>query len=182
MIEKRKKVYTKTGDHGFTSIIGEKGVSKADVRLEAYGTVDELDAHLGLLVTYLDDTADHDFVVSIQRKLFVLCAELATTKSKKNDLKEKISGDDVNLLEHEIDRLDDFLPRLLAFVVPGGSRGAAVAHICRTVCRRAERRIIRLSENEEVSSTLLSYVNRLSDYLFVLSRKINFFKHFEENS
>lgn len=168
------KLYTKTGDKGTTSLVGGTRVPKTHARLEAYGTVDELNAHLGLLATYLTDEADQSFLQQVQDRLFAVGSHLATDQTKISlKAASVITPQQVEEMEHEIDRLDAQLPQLAAFVLPGGSRGAAVCHICRTVCRRAERRILALSEQVEVSSVLLAYVNRLSDYLFVLSRKMN---------
>lgn len=168
------KIYTKTGDKGTTSLVGGTRVPKTHIRLEAYGTVDELNSHLGLLITYLPDEQDRNFLQQVQDKLFVVGSHLATDQEK-TKLKDAsvITPEQVETMEREIDRLDALLPPLTAFVLPGGSRGAAVCHVCRTVCRRAERRILALSEQAEISSELLAYVNRLSDYLFILSRKIN---------
>ncbi|MCD8092906.1 MAG: cob(I)yrinic acid a,c-diamide adenosyltransferase [Bacteroides sp.] len=171
---KKSLVYTKTGDKGTTSLVGGTRVPKTHIRLEAYGTVDELNSNLGLLITYLSDEQDKLFLQQVQDKLFAVGSHLATDQEK-TQLKAAsiITPELVETMEHEIDRLDSLLPPPSAFVLPGGSRGAAVCHICRTVCRRAERRILALAEQVEISSELLAYVNRLSDYLFVLSRKIN---------
>ena len=168
------KIYTKTGDKGTTSLVGGTRVPKTHIRLEAYGTVDELNSNLGLLITYLLDGKDKDFLQQVQDRLFAVGSHLATDRGKM-ELKEAsiISSEQVEMVEREIDRLDTLLPPLSAFILPGGSRGAAVCHVCRTVCRRAERRILALAEQVEIASELLAYVNRLSDYLFVLSRKMN---------
>ena len=168
------KIYTKTGDKGTTSLVGGNRVPKTHIRLEAYGTVDELNSHLGLLVTYLLDEKDKALLRQVQDKLFAVGSHLATDREK-TELKAAsiISPEHVEMVEREIDRLDTLLPSLSAFILPGGSRGAAICHICRTVCRRAERRILALAEQVEIASELLAYVNRLSDYLFVLSRKMN---------
>ncbi|WP_303014491.1 cob(I)yrinic acid a,c-diamide adenosyltransferase [uncultured Bacteroides sp.] len=172
---KKSLVYTKTGDKGTTSLVGGTRVPKTHVRLEAYGTVDELNSNLGLLNTYLQNEDERGFILGIQHKLFVIGSHLATDQEKTR-LKSAsiISAGDIESIEREIDKLDEQLPELRAFILPGGSRGAAVCHICRTVCRRAERRILALSETTTVSPEVLAFVNRLSDYLFVLSRKINF--------
>ncbi|NCC10819.1 MAG: cob(I)yrinic acid a,c-diamide adenosyltransferase [Bacteroidia bacterium] len=172
---KKSLVYTKTGDKGTTSLVGGKRVSKTDDRLEAYGTVDELNAHLGVLVTYLTDEADRNFVLRMQYQLFAVGSHLATDQET-TALRQPsiIKPEEVVRIESEIDRMDAFLPPLKAFVLPGGARGSAVCHVCRTVCRRAERRILALAEKTTVAEELLAFVNRLSDYLFVLSRKINF--------
>ncbi len=172
---KKSMIYTKTGDSGRTSLVGGTRVPKTDIRLEAYGTVDELNACLGLLETYLADGHDRALVRQVQNGLFAVGSYLATDQSK-TKLHESsiVTPAQVEALEHEIDRLDESLPPLKAFVLPGGSRGAAVCHVCRTVCRRAERRILALAETVGITPELLAYVNRLSDYLFVLSRKMNY--------
>ncbi len=167
-------VYTKTGDKGRTSLVGGARVSKTHIRLEAYGTVDELNAQIGLLITYVTDGHDRDFLTNIQNQLFSVGSYLATDQEKTLlHAASQIASDQVEAMEQEIDRIDEQLPPLSAFVLPGGSRGATVCHVCRTVCRRAERRILSLADEVEISSVLLAYVNRLSDYLFVLSRKMN---------
>lgn len=168
---KKSLVYTRTGDKGMTSLVGGSRVAKTDVRLEAYGTVDELNSFIGLLITYLDGP-DKQFMQSVQNKLFVVGGYLATDQSK-HELVCQITAQDVEEMELAIDEADGGLPPLKAFVLPGGSQGAAVCHVCRTVCRRAERRILALAELHSVAPELIAYINRLSDYLFVLSRKIN---------
>ncbi|MDY5813523.1 MAG: cob(I)yrinic acid a,c-diamide adenosyltransferase [Bacteroides sp.] len=170
---KKSLVYTKTGDKGTTSLVGGTRVMKTHIRLEAYGTVDELNANLALLHTYLTDETDKVFVFEIQYKLFAIGSHLATDRSA-IDLHRAsvVTDEDIRTMEREIDRVDNLLPPLNAFVIPGGSRASAVAHLCRTVCRRAERRILALGD-EGPEPVVLAYVNRLSDYLFVLSRKMN---------
>lgn len=171
---KKSLVYTKTGDKGTTGLVGGTRVPKTHIRLEAYGTVDELNSQLGVLATYLTDMRDYAFVQGIQHKLFSVGSHLATDQSKTNLLQASvITPEDVATVESEIDEIDENLPTLHSFIIPGGSRGAAVCHVCRTVCRRAERRILALTEEYPVSAELLAYINRISDYLFVLSRKIN---------
>ncbi|MBP1614909.1 MAG: cob(I)yrinic acid a c-diamide adenosyltransferase [Bacteroidetes bacterium] len=178
---KKSLLYTKTGDKGTTGLIGGTRVSKTHARLEAYGTVDELNANLGLLVTYLTEERDRLFVLTVQDKLFSVGSHLATDqdKVKLHDV-SIITTNDIASMEAEIDVADEMLPTLRWFVIPGGSRGSAICHVCRTVCRRAERRILSLTEDYEIDANLLAYVNRLSDYLFVLSRKINFLEKKEE--
>lgn len=168
------KIYTKTGDKGTTSLVGGTRVPKTHIRLEAYGTVDELNANLGVLISYLNDEEDRKLVSHIQDRLFAVGSNLATDLEK-TDLKcaSVIHPEEILRIEQEIDRLDSLLPPLRAFILPGGSRGASFCHVCRTVCRRAERRILALAEHCDVAPELLAYVNRLSDYLFILSRKIN---------
>jgi len=171
---KKSLVYTKTGDKGTTSLVGGSRVPKNHIRLEAYGTVDELNACLGWLLTYLTDEADRQFVQGIQHRLFVIGSHLATDQDKMSLKPASIlMKEDVEKIEQEIDRLDEKLPPIRAFVLPGGCRPAAVCHVCRTVCRRAERHILTLSETCTISSEVLAFINRLSDYLFVLSRKMN---------
>lgn len=176
----KAKIYTHTGDQGQTSLVGGQRVSKASVRLEAYGTVDELSSSLGLLATYLTDEADVSQIESLQQSLFYVAASLATPSLPDNSDAETLRqarGLDLSLVENleaEIDRISEMLPPLRSFILPGGVRGAAVAHVCRTICRRAERHIIALSETAPVDPVLLSFVNRISDYLFVLARKLNF--------
>lgn len=174
MIMKKSNVYTRTGDKGTTALIGGTRVPKTHDRLEAYGTVDELNSYLGLLITYLNDGPDRTFLRNVQNNLFNLCSNLATDQSRTPLLETSIITEDmVQEIEREIDQVDSRNDPLTSFILPGGSRAASVAHLSRTVCRRAERRILKLAESVDVSPELLSYVNRLSDYLFVLARKIN---------
>lgn len=168
------KVYTKTGDKGRTSLMGGIRISKSDVRLEAYGTVDELNAQLGVLVTLVSDD-DKDVLERIQNTLFVLGCNLATDQSKTPlHPAARLSDEEILYLENEIDRIQELLPPMKGFVLPGGSPAAAQSHVCRTVCRRAERRIVSLMEIAVVDQDVMKYLNRLSDYLFVFSRKLNF--------
>lgn len=172
---KKSMVYTRTGDRGRTSLVGGTRVSKTDLRLEAYGTIDELNSFLGMLRCYMEPGSDSDFVLRVQNCLFSVGGYLATDSSR-TDLKISctVTPQMVYSMEHEIDVIDSQLPPLKAFVIPGGSKAASYCHICRTVCRRAERMVLRLAENVEIDDILLSYLNRLSDYLFVLSRKMNY--------
>ena len=171
---KKSKVYTRTGDGGMTSLSGGVRVSKTDVRVEAYGTVDELNAHIGELITYLEHEEDREFLTGIQCDLFTIGAYLATEPSRAEKLGREV------VKEQAIDEAEDGLPGWRGFVLPGGSRGAAVCHVCRTVCRRAERRILELSGSAPVLPEVCAYVNRLSDYLFVLSRKMLFIEGKDE--
>lgn len=178
---KKSAVYTKTGDKGTTSLVGGTRVAKTHVRLDAYGTIDELNANLGLLLTYLDEERDRKLILQIQNKLFSIGSYLATDQSSTTlNCASIIIPEDVLILENAMDEMDEVLPPLNAFILPGGARGAAVCHICRTVCRRAERRILVLSDIFEIDNNVLCYVNRLSDYLFVLSRKINSLENNDE--
>ena len=171
------KIYTKTGDKGTTSLANGQRVSKCCERLEAYGTIDELNSHLGVLMTYCTDEKDKSFLTEIQRALFVIGGSLAGAKTEKPLLTES--------MEAEIDRLTAIVEeaqedKRFHFILPGGSRAAAYAHVCRTVCRRAERAMQRSltpapSPKGEGSNDndMTRYVNRLSDYLFILARKLN---------
>lgn len=173
---KKSNIYTRTGDDGTTSLVGGVRVSKTDARLEAYGTIDELNAFLGELVTYLTDEQDRENVLEIQQKLFVVGTYLATDQTQ-TTLRSSavITEENVKAIERLIDEAENGLPPWKGFIIPGGTRGAAVCHVCRTVCRRAERRMLSLAAGGvTVASPVLAYVNRLSDYLFVLARKMVF--------
>lgn len=169
------KIYTRTGDQGQTSLVGGQRVSKACTRLESYGTVDELCSQIGLLITYCTDPHDLQFLTDVQNHLFVLGGYLATDNSQREVRPHNIvTPQMVAGMEEEIDRINATLPPFRSFILPGGCRAAAVAHVCRTVCRRAERAILRLvEEGATVDEQAIAYVNRLSDYLFVLARKLN---------
>ncbi len=175
------KVYTKTGDAGMTSLVGGKRVPKTHARLEAYGTADELNSHLGLLLTYLTEERDKQMVTGIQNTLFVVCSELATDVDCKKQPQSTVTEELITQMERAIDEINATLPPWRGFILPGGERGAAVGHVCRCVCRRLERRIHALAQEAPVSPLVMSYVNRLSDYLFVLARKINLLAGTEEN-
>lgn len=147
---------------------------KTHIRLEAYGTVDELNSYLGLLQTYLTDEEDKQIIFRIQNKLFSVGSYLATDQTQtKLRMESRIEDEDIRMLEQAIDVIDNELPPLNAFILQGGDRGAAVGHICRTVCRRAERRILALAEECDIDARVTAFVNRLSDYLFILTRKLN---------
>lgn len=167
------KVYTKTGDSGTTGLIGGTRVPKHHLRLEAYGTVDELNSYIGLIRSHEIEQKSSDILLMIQNKLFLIGSRLATDDTK-SDLKEKliIEESDILLLEKEMDRMDESLPELNNFVLPGGDPLNGYCHIARTVCRRAERRANQLAAEVDVNPLLLKYINRLSDYLFILSRKV----------
>lgn len=178
---KKSNVYTGTGDDGTTSLVGGQRVSKTHARLEAYGTADELSSHLGLLQTYLTDAHDVDVITRIQCHLFSVGGELATESDGEHQIRCVLLPTDVEWLEREIDAADEGLPGWRGFILPGGTRGASVAHVARCVCRRLERRMYSLAEEAPVDALLTQYVNRLSDYLYVLARKINFLQGVEEN-
>ena len=169
------KVYTRGGDKGLTSLVGGQRVSKASARLEAYGTVDELSSHLGLLAAMLTESHELDMVLWIQNVLFNVCTNLATDQEQTPLYPSAFLPDGaIGKVEHEIDAIMQELPERQGFILPGGTQSAAQAHVCRTVCRRAERRIVELSETAVVSQEVLQFVNRLSDYFFVLAKKLNF--------
>lgn len=166
------KIYTKTGDKGQTSLIGGTRVPKHHIRIESYGTVDELNSWIGLIRDQEIETHHKEILVEIQDRLFTIGASLASdpekSKMKIPDLKEE----DISLLEKEIDAMNDVLPEMRSFVLPGGNTIVSYCHIARCVCRRAERNAIHLSEKNFVAELVIKYLNRLSDYLFVLSRKL----------
>ena len=167
------KLYTRTGDAGQTSLFGGARVSKADPRVEAYGDVDELNAWIGFSrAASLDPDLD-DLLVHVQRDLFALGAQLADPGERiaARVTKAGLSDDEVGRLEQIIDRLETELPPLQHFILAGGSRGGAALHLARTVCRRAERRIVSLQPPAD--AVLVRYINRLSDMLFVLARVVN---------
>lgn len=165
------KIYTKTGDGGNTSLIGGTKISKAHLRIEAYGTVDELNSYIGLCKDLLGEPGNA-ILPEIQDRLFTIGSALACdpekeTKMKIPDLKE----DDVSLLENEIDRMNEVLPPMKSFLLPGGHPTVSHVHVARCICRRAERSCVRLqTEKNEVEPIIPKYLNRLSDYLFVLAR------------
>jgi len=169
------KVYTRGGDKGQTSLVGGQRVSKASTRLEAYGTVDELSSHLGLLAAILPECEDKDMIYRIQNNLFNVCTNLATDQDQTPLYPSAhLPEGEIACLEQQVDAIMAMLPERQGFVLPGGTKEAAQAHVCRTVCRRAERCIVALSEEATVSSEVQQYVNRLSDYLFVLAKKLNY--------
>lgn len=167
------KIYTKTGDKGQTSLIGGTRVPKHHIRIESYGTVDELNSYIGLIRDQQIDEHSKAILIEIQDRLFTIGSSLASdpekSKMKIPDLKES----DIELLEKEMDEMDKTLPEMKSFVLPGGHTTVSYCHLARCVCRRAERLTIHLSENSFVSDLVIKYLNRLSDYLFVLSRKLS---------
>lgn len=173
---KKSMIYTKTGDGGSTSLVGGIRVSKTHDRLEAYGTVDELNSCIGMLISVTDSPEDTELLRFVQHKLFSLGSYLATdTSVTQLNAASYILSSDISRIEESIDMMDDSLPPLQGFILPGGSYPSSVCHLCRTVCRRAERRILALEECGicKIDDNCKRFVNRLSDYLFVLSRKLN---------
>ena len=168
----KSRIYTGGGDKGKTSLVGGFRVSKTHPRLEAYGTIDELNSFIGLLIEEVEDSDTRELLLFIQSKLFTVGSYLATDPAKTEyKIKSRITDDSIKKIEDAIDQMDSSLPKMTSFVLPGGSRSSATAHICRTVCRRAERNIYRVTETEEVEAPVLVFMNRLSDLLFVIARK-----------
>jgi cob(I)alamin adenosyltransferase len=174
------KVYTKTGDGGTTSLFGGTRVPKDHARIESYGTVDELNSYIGLIRDQEINSHYKDILIEIQDRLFTVGAILATPPEKEvmknGELRLKnlgITEADIELLEKEIDTMEESLPPMTHFVLPGGHQTVSYCHIARCVCRRAERLAVHLSHNEPVAEIAIKYLNRLSDYLFVLARKLS---------
>jgi cob(I)alamin adenosyltransferase len=171
------KIYTKTGDRGETGLFDGSRASKASPRVEAYGDVDELNAMLGVVLAFIrDDQELRACLLDIQRDLFVVGAHLADPKARveaKRGAKASLTEDKVTQLEHWIDHFEEQLPPLRQFILPGGSKGGATLHHARTVCRRAERQVVALSQQVDISPLLIIYLNRLSDFLFVAARLEN---------
>lgn len=168
----RFKIYTKGGDKGKTSLVGGTRVEKFNVRLECYGTIDELNSFIGLLLSYDLEQNDVDFLFWVQNKLFDIGGYLATESSVDADrnIIQYVNETTVSKIEKEIDAMDDGLPPLKSFILPAGGRTASISHICRTVCRRAERCIYKLNIEYPLEPNVLRFVNRLSDYFFYLAR------------
>lgn len=165
------KIYTKTGDAGETGLFGGARVPKDDIRVEAYGAIDELNSTLGLVVALGADGDESALIAELQNDLFVVGAELATVPDKREKLQLSLVGpDDISRLERHIDRLEEVLPPLKNFILPGGGPVAAAIHQTRTVCRRAERRVLSLARQQPVSPHILVYLNRLADLCFVMAR------------
>lgn len=171
------KIYTKTGDKGQTSLIGGTRVPKYHLRIEAYGTVDELNSYIGLIRDQEIDKNYKEILKEIQDRLFTIGSSLASDPERSKMKIPDIKTEDVELLEKEMDRMNEALPELKNFILPGGHTTVSYCHLARCVCRRAERLSIELSEQSFVEELAKIYLNRLSDYLFVLSRKIAFDLH-----
>ncbi|NJN25358.1 MAG: cob(I)yrinic acid a,c-diamide adenosyltransferase [Cyclobacteriaceae bacterium] len=164
------KIYTKTGDKGKTSLLGGTRVSKSNERINTYGTVDELNSFLGLVSDLEFDKKRKSLIRDIQSRLFTIGSSLAAETQKAKDFKPDLVENDILILEQSIDLMNETLPEMKNFVLPGGHQLVSTTHIARTVCRRAERLVIGLAEGEEVEEIIVRYLNRLSDYLFVLAR------------
>ena len=167
------KIYTKTGDNGMTSLIGGTRVPKNSARLEAYGSVDELNTYIGMIRSFPLEEQELSELVTIQTILFDVGGNLATDTSVEGlKIRLGVTEEDISVLEKAMDRMDAQLPPLKSFVLPGGDQAVSFCHIARTVCRRVERRILDMNREFEVDDAVIKYINRLSDYLFVLSRKV----------
>ena len=181
------KIYTKTGDKGKTSLFGGTRVPKYDLRIEAYGTVDELNSYIGLIRDQKIDTHTSKILLIIQHELFTIGSMLATPPEKKvlKNGKErltisKISNESIELLEKEMDKMNETLPEMTHFILPGGHTTVSFCHIARCICRRVERITTQLSDESSIEPQILMYLNRLSDYLFVLARKLTFDNNAQE--
>jgi len=164
------KIYTKTGDSGKTSLFGGKRVEKDNKRIEAYGTIDELNSILGLVLTEDINKKTSTIISRIQNTLFELGADLATPEETVRKSGNNLTDDEILFLEKSIDEIEKSLKQLTNFILPGGSKTASLLHFARTVCRRAERRIVEISREEKLNEKVIVYVNRLSDLLFVIAR------------
>lgn len=166
------KIYTKTGDKGKTSLIGGTKVFKSDLRIESYGTVDELNSFIGLCLDHLKDLKIQNVLSEIQDRLFTIGSALACDPEKETKLKiPDLHESDVEFLESEIDKMNEVLPEMKSFILPGGHKAVSFLHITRTISRRAERCCVRMQKKEmEIAPLIIKYLNRLSDYLFVLAR------------
>ena len=178
----KSKVYTLTGDKGTTSLVGGQRVAKDDIRVEAYGTVDELNAHIGMLAHAIKGEMPEveKLIFKIQNKLFNLGAYLATEQKDVESPVYGLSDDDVKAVEAMIDTLDEQLPPMRGFILPGGTRASVCCDICRTVTRRAERRVVTLAAQQPLNPLAQRYLNRLSDFFFILARHCNVTSNVEE--
>tara|TARA_B100001758_G_C18383400_1_gene598592 strand:+ start:702 stop:1247 length:546 start_codon:yes stop_codon:yes gene_type:complete len=166
------KIYTKNGDKGLTQLLGKRKVSKDNIRIECYGSIDELNAHIGNIYDQDISNRHKKILLSIQNSLFNLGSNIAFDPSNKGVAPININENHVILLEKEIDGMDSSLEELTSFILPSGNNISSKCHIARTICRRAERNLVSLSKKEETNAVHIKYLNRLSDYLFVLARKI----------
>lgn len=162
------KIYTKTGDHGETSLYDGKRVKKDDIRVESYGTIDELNSTLGFARNFIDDDRIIEIIYKVQRELFDVAGELATLDRDK--FPEKIENSHVDYLENIIDEYLAKIQEVNAFIIPGSNQASAALHVARTVCRRAERRMLTLSREENINPILIKYINRLSDTIYTIAR------------
>jgi cob(I)alamin adenosyltransferase len=175
------KIYTKTGDKGYTSLIGGTRVAKYHIRIESYGTVDELNSYIGLIADQDITIHDKELLKQIQDRLFTIGSSLAADPEKSKMVIPDLYQQDIELLETEMDSMNEYLPQLKHFILPGGSTTISYCHLARCVCRRAERLTVQLSEESAVDEKVIIYLNRLSDYLFTLARKIGYENNVPEN-
>jgi len=166
------KIYTKTGDQGETALLGGTRVLKSHLRIEAYGTVDELNSYVGLLRDQKVNQKRENSLIQIQDRLFTLGSSLAADPSKENIVKPDLTSTDTEMIEKEIDQMDSDLPPLKNFILPGGHESVSICHVTRCICRRCERLVVALSKEDKVEPVVIQYLNRLSDYFFTLSRKM----------
>jgi cob(I)alamin adenosyltransferase len=172
------KIYTKFGDKGKTRLYGGEVVDKDHPRIEAYGTLDELNSIIGLAISSVEDSTISQILTQIQNDLFRISAILATPDQKTNEkLNQNVSTEDIGYLETQIDNLDEQMPVLQNFILPGGTESAAHLHLARTVCRRGERYLIKLFHHDNINPDIIVYINRLSDLLFVMARFMNHLKN-----
>ena len=164
------KIYTRKGDNGETGLLGGKRVPKSDLRISAYGTVDELNSYIGLLRDHKELTDHKELLLDIQNQLFIVGSHLATEPGKSFDYVPDLDPEEIVALENAMDTMEESLPPMKHFILPGGNKLVSYIHIARCVCRRAEREVISLGEKEEIPIGVVGYLNRLSDYIFVLSR------------
>lgn len=177
------KIYTKVGDKGTTSLIGGTKVLKSDLRIEAYGTVDELNSYIGLCNDLLKDERSKKILKEIQDRLFTIGSSLACDPEKEPKMKiPDLKDEDVSILEKEIDTMNEVLPEMKSFILPGGHVTISHIHVARCICRRAERCCVRLNEESTGDLLILKYLNRLSDYLFVLARYVSYLLHVGETA
>jgi len=176
------KIYTKTGDKGYTSLIGGTRVPKYHLRIETYGTVDELNSYIGLIRDQDISESESTLLKEIQDRLFTIGSSLASDPEKSRMQIPDLKDEDIVLLESEMDQMTGVLPELRHFILPGGNTTASFCHIARCICRRAERLAVHLAEESFVDEKVIIYLNRLSDFLFTFARKVSYDKGAEENN
>lgn len=175
------KIYTKTGDKGYTSLIGGTRVPKYDIRIDSYGTVDELNSYIGLIRDQEITEHDKSILKEIQDRLFTIGSSLAADPERSRMQIPDLHQGDVELLEQEMDKMNEILPELKHFILPGGNNTISYCHIARCVCRRAERLVVHLAQESQVDEKVIIYLNRLSDYVFTLARKVGYEQQIAEN-
>lgn len=182
-MDKKIKVYTKTGDDGTTGLVGGSRVKKYDLRLESYGTVDELNSCIGIIRSFDIPDTIKELLVQIQNKLFNIGSRLASDeKGEVYTANLMIKKEDIEVLEKAIDDFEEHLPELTNFILPGGELSVAQCHMARTICRRAERRVVEFSEQTAIQPEIVKYINRLSDFFFVLARRLSILNGVEETA